>query len=234
MTALFLPHGELVAQAWLRGIEGVPTNGVGTTLPKDNSTWAASGFVQISVAGGTPDPYNPISNPVIGVDCYACTMNGSQPPWGKANQLVEIIKLSGYGTVDSLNPAHRVVALAPQYQNARVQTAYAITEPKRMPSDEARFARYHLDMQFSYVPTTLPGFIGPISVPDPSDGAGGFVHYQTIPAPQWILNHNLGHEAHVTVWDDTGEVVFPEIDNPSLNTTVIIFASPQTGTAIIG
>ena len=234
MTALFLPHGELVAQAWLRGIEGVPTNGVGTTLPKDNSTWAASGFVQISIASGTPDPYNPIFNPVVSIDCWACAVNSSQPPWGKANQIAAIIQMAGYGSVDSLNSPQRVVALAPQYQNARVQTAYALTEPRRIPGDDARFARYQFDMQFVYVPTTLPGSIGPIPIPDPSSNDGGYIHYQNVPAATWIIVHNLGREVHVTVWDSTGEVVYPEVDNPNLNTTVVTFADPYTGTAIIG
>lgn len=234
MTVLLLPHGELVAQAWLRGLEGIPTNGVGTTLPKDNSTWAASGFVQIEIAGGTPGVYMPTSNPVISIKCFACAVNSSQPPWGKANQLAEIIKLSGYGSVDSYNSPQRVVALAPQYQNARVLGVYPLSEPQRMPSDEARFALYKIDMQFVYVPTTLNASIGPLPVPDPSSNSGGYLHYQTVPAANWIINHNLGHEVHVTIWDDTGEVVYPEVDNPSLNTTVVMFADPATGTAIIG
>lgn len=234
MSTLFLPHGELVAQAWLRQLQGVPSNGVSTTLPKDNSTWAASGFVVIEVVGGTPDLYNPISNPVVSIKCYACSLNSSQPNWGKANQLAEIIKLNGYGTVDSVNNAQRVVGLAPQYQNARVLLAYPVSEPRRMPGDEARFALYQFEMQFVYVPTMLNASIGPIPVPDPAGSALGYTHYQTVPAASWIIDHNLGHVVHVTIWDSTGLVVFPTIDNPTLNRTVVTFSAPATGTAIIG
>lgn len=234
MTALFLPHSELVAQAWIRQLQGVPTNGVGTTLPKDNTTWAASGFVQIGTVGGSPNEYLPVSNPVIGVEVWACAINSSQPPWGKANQIAEIIKAAGYGSADSLNNPQRVVALAPQYQNARVLAAYAITEPRRVPADDARFAHYNFNMQFIWTPTTLNASIGPAPVIDPANDLGGFIHYQTVPAANWIINHNLGHAIHVTIWDNTGEVVYPEVDNPSLNTTVVSFAAAATGTAIIG
>lgn len=230
----FLPHGELVAQAWLRSLEGIPSNGVGTNLPGDNTTWAASGFVQISTIGGTPGMYLPMANPVISIDCWANAAKSSQPPWGKANQLAERIRFAGYGGVDSLNVPQRIVALAPQYQNARVLAAYAVSEPRRMLNDEARFARYHMDMQFVYVPTDLPATLGPLPIPDPSAAIGGYVHYQQVPAVTWTITHNLGHEAHVTVWDDTGEVVYPETDNPSLNVTIVHFAAPTTGTAIIG
>lgn len=234
MTNLYLPHGELVAQAWIRGIQAVPTNGVGTTLPKDNSTWAASGFVQISTTGGSPHVELPIFNPVVSVDCWAVAVNSSQPPWGKANQLALAIVMAGYGSVDSFNTPQRTVALSPQFQNARVMAAYALGEPRRMPGDDARFARYHFDMQFSFVPTTLNASIGPMPVPDPSGVAAGYVHYQTVSSATWVINHKLGQEVHVTIWDNTGEVVYPEVDNPSLNTTVVTFAAPATGTAIIG
>jgi hypothetical protein len=234
MAALYLPHGELVAQAWLRGLAGVPTTGVGTTLPRDNETWAASGFVQIETVGGSPNIDVPIYQPVISVHCWANKANSSQPPWGKANQLAEQIRIGGYGGVDSLAPPARIVALAPNFQNARVMAAYALTEPRRIPADDARFAHYQFDMQFVYVPTILPATIGPAPIPDPSSASDAVVFYQNSPLATWTIFHNLGHAVHVTVWDSTGEVVYPEVDNPNLNVTVITFASPTTGTAIIG
>lgn len=230
----FLPHGELVAQAWLRGVWGVPTNGVGTTLPSDNETWAASGFVQIETVGGVPNGYVPVYQPIISIHCWANRPNSSQPPWGKANQLAEQIRIASYGGVDSYAPPQRVVALAPNFQNARVLAVNVLTEPRRFPADDARFAHYQFDTQFVYVPTFLPPNIGPLPVPDPSSPEDGVVFYQRTPSATWTIIHNLGHEVHVTVWDDTGEVVYPEVDNPSLNVTVVTFANPATGTAIIG
>jgi proteasome lid subunit RPN8/RPN11 len=230
----FLPHGELVAQAWLRGISGLPTNGIGTTLPSDNSTWSASGFVQIESAGGVPALDVPVYRPLITVRCWANRSGSARPDWGKANQLAEIVKISGYGTVDSVGPAARIVQLAPNFQNARVMAAYATTEPRRVNSDEARFAQYSLEMQFVYAPTILPATIGPDPILDPSDPDVNFVYHQNSPLSTWIITHSLGREVQVTVWDDTGEVVYPEIDNPNLNQTVVSFAAPATGTVIIG
>lgn len=234
MATLFLPHGELVAQAWLRGIDGVPTNGVGTTLPRDNSTWEASGFVQIEgVVGGSPNVDLPISNPVFSIKCWANKAKSNKPPWGRANQLAERIRMATFGTVDAPVPSARIVALAPSFQNARVQSVRLLSEPRRMLSDEARFALYQFDMQMTYVPTELPATIGPPPITPPS-GLENFVYHQTIPSATWVISHNLGREVQVTIWDDTGEVVYPEIDNPDLNTTVVIFSTSATGTAIIG
>lgn len=149
---LFLPQNELVAQAWLRDIEGVPDNAVGATLPADNSTWAASGFVQYMVVGGSPGVYLPVSNPVMQIDCWATNAGGSsKPPWGKANYLASLIKNAGYGGVNSPSAPAREVVLPAEYLNARVMAAYALTEPRRLPNDEARYARYQFDMQFRWV-----------------------------------------------------------------------------------
>jgi hypothetical protein len=233
----FLPHGELVMQAWLRGIDGVPTNGVGTTLPRDNTAWAASGFVQINgVVGGSPGVDTPVYRPVMSLQFWANRPGSSKPDWGKANQLAEIVKAAGYGAVDAYAPPARIVGLAPSFQNARVLACYALTEPRRIPADEARFALYQMDMQLVYVPTTLPATVAP---PPVSGGGGGtsneaFVFRQDTPLATWSITHNLGREVQVTIWDDTGEVVYPVVDNPSLNVTVVTFANPATGTAIIG
>lgn len=235
MTTLLLPHAELVMQAWLRGIDGVPSNGVGMALPRDNTAWATSGFVQIDGSvGGSPAIDNPIYRPVMSVRCWANKPGSSKPPWGKANQLAEIIKISGYGAVDAYAPPARVVQLAPGFQNARVMACYALTEPRRVPSDEARFAVYQLDMQLVYVPTTLPATIGPPPIGGGSGSSEAYVFRQDTPLATWTITHNLGHEVQVTVWDDAGEVVYPGVDNPSLNVTVITFANPSTGIAIIG
>src|SRR3546814_6045788 len=45
---------------WIKSITGIPANSVGTTLPADNSTWEASGFIQVQMASGNPDLYLPM------------------------------------------------------------------------------------------------------------------------------------------------------------------------------
>ncbi len=165
---------------------------------------------------------------MITIRCWANRPGSAKPDWGKANQIAELIKIGGYGNVDSLAPAQRIVQLSPAFQNARVLAAYAVTEPRRIISDEARFAQYQMEMQFVYVPTDLPATTGPVM-----PISGKFIFHETTPSSSWIIHHNLGFEVQVTIWDDTGEVVYPEVDNPDLNTTVVTFAAPTTGTAII-
>lgn len=146
----FLPHSELVAVAWLKGIPGIPAGAVGTTLPADTSAWL-DGFLQVSVVGGSPHRDVPQHQPVVQVDCWAANPSGARPPWGKANQLAERITAHCYGNVNDALPVQRVVTLPDGYQPARVQSAYVVTEPRRIPADEARFARYSLDLQLFWV-----------------------------------------------------------------------------------
>src|SRR3546814_20981463 len=81
---------------WIKSITGIPANSVGTTLPADNSTWEASGFIQVQMASGNPDLYLPMNQPVLQVDCWAAKPNSEKPPWGKANNLAELIKAATY------------------------------------------------------------------------------------------------------------------------------------------
>lgn len=152
MTALKLPHDELVAVAWLKGVDGVPGSGVGTTLPGDGTTWAASGFVQVSgPVGGNPGMDVPLHRPVMQVDTWACNLGSAKPPWGKANQLAELIVAGCYGRGDDPAPAGRTVTLPSGYQNARVLSAYATTVPRRNQLvDDARMARYTFDLQLHW------------------------------------------------------------------------------------
>ena len=54
--SLLIPNTELVAVSWIKGIPGIPVSSVSTTLPSDNTTWSASGFIQVPfVVGGSPD-----------------------------------------------------------------------------------------------------------------------------------------------------------------------------------
>src|SRR3546814_2650085 len=91
-----LPTNELVGIHWIKSITGIPANSVGTTLPADNSTWEASGFIQVQMASGNPDLYLPMNQPVLQVDCWAAKPNSEKPPWGKANNLAELIKAATY------------------------------------------------------------------------------------------------------------------------------------------
>ena len=149
--AKFWPHAEMVAVEWVKGIAGISSNAVSTNLPRDSSAWTGTGFVQIEGIGGTPDVDVPLYRPDVTVHCWAVSANSNKPPWWMANQMAEIIKLACYGAVDAESPPGRVVDLPDAYYDARVLTVVPTTEPRRVLSDEARFAHYQFDIRLSYV-----------------------------------------------------------------------------------
>ena len=80
-----------------------------------------------------------------------------------------------------------------------------------------------------------PGPPGPPGPQGPAGAAGGsvFTHNQSTPAATWTLQHNLGRFSHVTLLDDDGTEFEADVTQASVNTIVIQFPSPHTGTAIV-
>ena len=145
----FLPHSELVAVAWLRSIPSMLAS-AGTTLPKEATTWA-DGFLRVSIAGGRSDRDVPQHSPLLQVDVFFPNRGSGRPPWNKANQLSEQIRAACYPRGDDANPTQRTVTLPTGYQQARVQSAEVVTEPRRMLGDDARYALYALDLSLTWV-----------------------------------------------------------------------------------
>lgn len=143
MTKLH-PTSELVAVAWLKTLAALPSSNIATTLPKDSAGWTADGFVQVTAVGGSPNLYVPLNDPVVSVDCWAAAASGSSSPWGKANQLAEIVRAASY--VRTAFPV-LVTGLPGNYNNARVHSAWPITEPRRITGDPGSYARYTFDLQ---------------------------------------------------------------------------------------
>ena len=128
---------ELVATAWLKTVVG---DRVATTLPKDNSSWAASGFCTIVTAGGTPHMYVPLREPVIGVDCWAVNPQSQKPPWNKAASLAEAI----ISACQDHRAIAQTVTLPTGYPAAQVRSAYVTGDPRRIPDDPSSYARYSI------------------------------------------------------------------------------------------
>lgn len=126
---------ELVATAWLKTVVG---DRVATTLPKDNSTWAASGFVTLTSAGGTPNLYVPLREPVMSVDCWAFNADSQKPPWNKAACLAEAIQAACY----QHTAIPQTVTLPTGYPTVQVRSAYTTGEHRRIPDDPSSYARY--------------------------------------------------------------------------------------------
>ncbi len=126
---------ELVATAWLKTVVG---DRVATTLPKDNASWAASGFCTLVSAGGTPNLYVPLREPVMSVDCWAFNADSQKPSWNKAAMLAEAIQAACYD-----HPAiPQTVTLPTGYPAARVLSAYTTGEHRRIPDDPSSYAHY--------------------------------------------------------------------------------------------
>lgn len=140
------PTNELVAVTWLKGITDLGSR-VATTLPTDTATWSASGFVQVTTVGGTPEITMPVAKPVLSVDCWAVAPNTGNPPWNKANQLAEYVRTAVHAHAET----PRTVDLPSTYNDARVLTAYMLTEPRRIRNDDADYAHYSFDLHISWV-----------------------------------------------------------------------------------
>ncbi|MEU5448660.1 hypothetical protein [Streptomyces californicus] len=132
------PSNELAAVTWLQAIENLEAE-AGTDLPKDFTE-----FVQATIVGGTPDMYLRESRPVVQVDCWAATEGVSEPPWGRASHLAAVVLGATYENAQPL------LELPAPYLSFHVQTAYPLSEPRRIPSDEARYARVQFDVQFHW------------------------------------------------------------------------------------
>src|SRR4051794_31817673 len=141
-TTLLHPTAELVAVHWLRGVPGIPVNQVNTTLPAKNAEFGENGFVQVQVYAGSMDFDTYMNSSVVQVDCWAYNPNSLKVPWGKANQLAEIIK---FGT----RSANRMVTLPTNYAQALVRSVIVRTDARRIVNDED-FARYSLDLTFNW------------------------------------------------------------------------------------
>lgn len=139
-------NSELVAQAWLAGVPGLSGQMVATTLPEDNSTWAASGFVTLAVVGGNPAMYTPSRGPVLQVDAWAVSPSSNKPPWGKAANLGELITAACQSA-----GAERVVTLPGSFPRARVLSTYMVTEFRRAYGDQGDYARYTANLMVKWV-----------------------------------------------------------------------------------
>ncbi len=145
-TPVLRPTTDLVASSWIASIAGMDPAMVGPSLPQDVTKWAG-GFVQVMTVGGTPNLYLPVAQPVVSVDCWACKPGSDKAPWGRANYLAEVIRSATYD-----HPTvQRTLTLPGDYPEARCLTVYPTTEPRRVYSDEAGYARFNFDLAFSWI-----------------------------------------------------------------------------------
>lgn len=134
---------EAVVDAWLATLPGITSAMVGQTLPLNNTTWAASGYITPSGAGGTADLYLPVAHPVVTLKFWAVNPDTGLPPWNMARQLAEIVRAGCLSTTTGVG-VH--VTLPYADQNARVLSAYLMQEPRRAYGDVGDYACFTADM----------------------------------------------------------------------------------------
>lgn len=149
MTAtLKRANSDLVAVAFLQAVLG-QSGGVGAKLPGDTASWATTGFVKLQGVGGSPDPYAyGLRRPMFDVQAKWIAPTSKQPPWFKANDLAERIIAGCYGAY-----SQPVEAILPAgFERCLVQSAYPLTEPRRLGGDDSDIATYQFDLQINWVP----------------------------------------------------------------------------------
>ena len=148
----YFPTNALVAVAWLsQRVNGLAAGMVATKLPRDVTTWADLGFVQVTVIPGAPGVDIPVRHPVIQCDCYATTADAAgnvstKPPVNKANRLAELIRVA---TEDG-QLYGRPVTMPTGYLGARVLAAYVTSEPAEVADDPSGYARVTLDLALDW------------------------------------------------------------------------------------
>lgn len=149
MAVAIVATSELVALSWLATLPGVNTSMVGALLPSDTSTWAATGFLTASIAGGTPDLDLPIRRPLIQIDAWWApnTVSG-RPQWGKCDQLMGKVVAGCHGVISGTKELNCVAG--PSTIPARLFSAWAAMEPQRLYSDDASMAHLRMDVRLDW------------------------------------------------------------------------------------
>lgn len=142
------PNSDLVAQAWLRTIDEVVN--VGMTVPDQESSWAADGFVQEMVTGGDPHPDFALRRPIVTCWCWAVKVGSRKPPWELAAGLAEAICQAAYDEAHVRVPL-TITAGSKTYRSAIIKEVLVRTEPRPMPGDPGGRARYMIDLEFDWV-----------------------------------------------------------------------------------
>lgn len=146
MPAPKTPNTDLVVVAWLKLLANIGE--VATVLPSAEVMRAQPHFVRVRSGIGDLSPVDGlVRRPVVQIECWAAPDEGSQKvPWGRANDLAELI----YATKNDRTYMDRVVQLVPaEYGKARVHTVNPL-EPRRIEGDPSGWARFDVDATINW------------------------------------------------------------------------------------
>lgn len=142
-----LPTGELVAVAYAKAAlsRASLTAPVSTTLAAVTA-WSTTGALQVTgVVGGVARDTD-LRDMVVSFDSWAARPGSDKPPWGQANELVEVIRSSAFW--DWTEDLELDLEPAGVYSPVRVQGAVPVSpEPRRIPDQDASRAHYSLDFR---------------------------------------------------------------------------------------
>jgi hypothetical protein len=150
MAVTLRPTAELVAQAWLATIPGITSSMVATVLPSKSTGWASTGFVVVAAAGGNSEVYVPVHRSLVQVDAVCFAADSQRPPWGRVDQLAQIIADACYG--DTSDGAQLTLTAGPSTGRAALLGAWLSSEPQRLYGDDASLARKRLDVMLAWKP----------------------------------------------------------------------------------
>lgn len=67
----------------------------------------------------------------------------------------------------------------------------------------------------------------------PGAGFTYYFHTQSTPAATWVIDHNIGHPVHVTLFVPNGTISFADVTENTVNQASITFSTPTTGSAYL-
>ena len=142
---------RLVFTTWIATITDLTADGVGNTLPPDDRTWAANGYIVVPVVvGGSPHSTMPLRRPVGQVECWATKPGSGVPPWNRAADLAEQIRIATYDRT-SFGRLLAITENGVVYPAAMVRSAKILTEPRQIWGDVADYAGFSFDLALQWI-----------------------------------------------------------------------------------
>ena len=150
MTVMLRPNSMIVVPSWINTISELRPGISATELPEDNSTWGASGFVVVSVIGGSRDIYINAGRPVVRLEVYAGVANKSRPLWGTANNVYQAI-VAAHETPSTIQRQLTLSVRGKSYGKARVMSCYPLGEEQKKYDVDGDYACIWANWQFHWV-----------------------------------------------------------------------------------
>ena len=142
---------RLVFTSWIATIPDLTADGVGNTLPPDDTEWATGGYIVVPVVvGGSPHSTMPLRRPVGQVECWATKPGSGVPPWNRAADLAEQIRIATYDRTSF----GRLLAITENgviYPAAMCRSAKILTEPRQIWGDVADYAGWSFDLALQWI-----------------------------------------------------------------------------------